>query len=202
MTTFTESIVEEAALACLEGLGYCILHGPDIAFGEPAAERIDPGFKDAILEGRLRSALAQLNPALPVEALDDAFRKLTRLDAPTLIERNHNLHRLLVDGVTMEHCVDEQRKANSTRIKGMKGMQMLFQLSPASPSSLSQMAFAFKSMSPLNPICRRNRHMLKTCRNIPEKSTRFSPAQTHRSGYPDASGKPDLSYLESLQVAP
>ncbi len=101
--TFTESVVEEASLAWLEGLGYSILHGPDITFGEPAAERIDPGFKDAILEGRLRSALAQLNPALPAEALKDAFRKLTRLEVPTLIERNHNLHRMLVDGITVEY---------------------------------------------------------------------------------------------------
>lgn len=26
---FTESVVEEAALAWLEGLGYAVLHGPD-----------------------------------------------------------------------------------------------------------------------------------------------------------------------------
>ena len=36
---FTESIVEEAALAWLEALGYAVLHGPAIAAGEPAAER-------------------------------------------------------------------------------------------------------------------------------------------------------------------
>jgi type I restriction enzyme R subunit len=29
MARFTESVVEEAALAWLEGLGYTILHGPD-----------------------------------------------------------------------------------------------------------------------------------------------------------------------------
>jgi len=40
MPAFTESVVEEAALAWLEGLGYTILHGPDIAHGEPFAERI------------------------------------------------------------------------------------------------------------------------------------------------------------------
>jgi hypothetical protein len=33
--SFTESVVEEAALAWLEGLGYAVLHGPDIAAGEP-----------------------------------------------------------------------------------------------------------------------------------------------------------------------
>ena len=36
MPTFTESIVEDAALAWLEALGYTVLHGPDIAAGEPA----------------------------------------------------------------------------------------------------------------------------------------------------------------------
>ena len=33
MTAFTESVVEEAALAWLEGLGYAVLHGPEIAAG-------------------------------------------------------------------------------------------------------------------------------------------------------------------------
>ena len=52
MTTFTESIVEDAALAWLETLGYTVLHGPDIAAGEPGAERSDPDFRDGVLEGR------------------------------------------------------------------------------------------------------------------------------------------------------
>jgi type I restriction enzyme R subunit len=39
MNHFTESIVEQAALAWLESLGYTILHGPDIAPGEPCAGR-------------------------------------------------------------------------------------------------------------------------------------------------------------------
>ena len=40
---------------------------------------------------------------LPLEALEDAFRKLTRADAPSLVERNRALHRMLVDGVTVEY---------------------------------------------------------------------------------------------------
>jgi len=100
---FTETVVEDAALAWLEGLGYAVLHGPDIAAGEPAYERIDPNFRDVILEGRLRQALAQLNSKLPPEALEDAYRKLTRTDAPSLLERNRAIQRLLVDGVTVEY---------------------------------------------------------------------------------------------------
>jgi type I restriction enzyme R subunit len=100
---FTESVVEDAALAWLEGLGYSVLHGPEIAAGEPGAERTDPNYRDVVLERRLRQALVSLNPDLPAEALDEAFRKLTRTDAASLLERNRAVHRMLVDGVTVEY---------------------------------------------------------------------------------------------------
>lgn len=102
MTGFTESIVEEAALDWLARLGYDVLHGPDIADGAAAKERDASGYRDVILDARLRSALARLNPDLPVEALEDAHRKLARLDTPSLIERNHSVHRMLVDGINVE----------------------------------------------------------------------------------------------------
>jgi type I restriction enzyme R subunit len=103
VSAFAEYVVEDAALAWLEALGYAVKHGPEIAAGEPTAERSDPGYRDVFLEGRLRQALALLNPDLPPEALEDAFRKLTRLGAPSLIERNRAAHRMLVDGVTVEY---------------------------------------------------------------------------------------------------
>jgi type I site-specific restriction-modification system R (restriction) subunit len=102
-TAFTESVVEHAALAWLEGLGYTVLHGPEIAVGTSAAERTDPTYRDVILEGRLRQALARLNPGLPAAAAEDAFRKLTRTAAPSLLARNRAVHRMLVDGVTVEY---------------------------------------------------------------------------------------------------
>jgi type I restriction enzyme R subunit len=99
---FTESTVEEAALGWLEALGYAVLHGPDVAAGEPGAGRSDPHYRDVVLGGRLRQALVRLNPDLPHEALADAHRKLTRVDAPSLLERNRAVYRMLVDGVTVE----------------------------------------------------------------------------------------------------
>jgi len=103
MSSFNESVVEETALAWLEALGYAVLHGPEIAAGMLTAERSDPGYRDVILENRLRKALARLNPGLPFEALAEAYRKLTRFDAPSLLERNRAVHRMLVDGVTVEY---------------------------------------------------------------------------------------------------
>ena len=100
---FSESVVEDAALAWLESLGYAVLYGPDIAAGLPGAERSDPNYRDVVLEGRLSAALARLNPHLPPEAHEEAFRKLTRADAASLLERNRALHRMLVEGVAVEY---------------------------------------------------------------------------------------------------
>ncbi|MCL5734243.1 MAG: type I restriction endonuclease subunit R [Actinobacteria bacterium] len=101
---FTESVVEEAALSWLASLGYQVLHGPDLAYGQLLSERVDPDFRDAILEGRLRQALSGLNPELPSEVVKDAFRKLTRVDAASLLARNRAIHRMLVDGVNVEYA--------------------------------------------------------------------------------------------------
>lgn len=101
MTHLTESVVEEAALAWLEAIGWQIAHGPEIAPGELRAERTD--YSQVILEHRLRNALARINPLLPTEAIDDAFRKLTRPEGATLEARNRAFHRMLVDGVTVEY---------------------------------------------------------------------------------------------------
>lgn len=52
---FTESIVEDAALAWLGDLEYSVAHGPEIAPGELAAERTSLG--EGLLPKRLRAAL-------------------------------------------------------------------------------------------------------------------------------------------------
>ena len=101
MTTITEAVVEEAALAWLADIGWGVAHGPDIAPDTPNAERADYG--QVVLERRLRDALAELNPALPLDALDDAFRKLTRPEGSTLEARNREFHRMLVNGVEIEY---------------------------------------------------------------------------------------------------
>ncbi|HUF10916.1 MAG TPA: type I restriction endonuclease subunit R, partial [Rhodothermales bacterium] len=116
MGGFSESVVEDAAIRWFEALGYEIEHGPEIAAGEPGAERIDPSYRDVVLEARLRRALERLNPHLPAEALEEAYRKLTRLDAPSLLERNRAAHRMLVNGVTVEYRRDGRIVGDVARV--------------------------------------------------------------------------------------
>ena len=105
MAGFTESDIEEAALAWLAGLGWAVAHGPDIAPDALAAERSNYG--QVLLEQRLRDSLARLNPDLPADALGDTLRRLTRPEGSTLEALNRTFHRRFVDGVTVEYRTDE-----------------------------------------------------------------------------------------------
>jgi len=99
--SLNESIVENAALECFEALGYTIGHGPHLAPGEPAAER--DSFGEVVLVGRLREAIARLNPAIPGEAREEALRKVFRVGTPSLTQTNRAFHRMLRDGVPVEY---------------------------------------------------------------------------------------------------
>ncbi|MBE2252434.1 MAG: type I restriction endonuclease subunit R [Myxococcus sp.] len=100
MSTFSESVVEQAALEWFAAAGYSVLSGPAIAPNEAAAER--SSYSSVILEGRLRSSMARLNPRASPEALEEAYRKLTRISTPQPIDANSELHDYLVNGVSVE----------------------------------------------------------------------------------------------------
>ena len=102
MPIMTEEELEEVALSWLRDLGYMNLYGPTIAPGEPAAER--GTYNQVVLEGRLRDALAKLNPDVPNVALEEALRKVTRPESPSLVENNRAFHRMLVNGVEVEYA--------------------------------------------------------------------------------------------------
>jgi len=98
--SLNESIVEDAALTGFGELGYAVGHGPQLAPGEPAAERDSFGavvqfrFAQTLTQplprgprgeesGRLREAIRRLNPAIPEEA-----RAATRNFRTTRFERS------------------------------------------------------------------------------------------------------------------
>ena len=100
MSHVTESLVEDAALEWLAGLGYAVLHGPDISPDGPTPERVS--YDQVLLTIRHREALARLNPHLPAEMLEEVLRKVQQTETPSLIEENRRLHRYLIEGVPVE----------------------------------------------------------------------------------------------------
>ncbi len=96
-----EDAVEQYAIALLKVLGYAYLAGADIAPDGSREER--KSFKDAVLVGRLRAALARLNPTLPTSSREDALRKVTVHDTTDLVLNNQRFHKFLIEGVGVEY---------------------------------------------------------------------------------------------------
>jgi len=105
-----ESVVEEAAIAWLTELGWQHVPGPVLAPDGEAPER--ESYRAVILEGRLRRALARVNDHLPPEALDEVVRAVTRLDSPSLEERNHSFHKLVREGVAVKVMKDGRERGD------------------------------------------------------------------------------------------
>ncbi len=113
MSGVSESAIEEVVLEWLESLGCSVKHGPEIAPGEPHAERESYG--DVILKERLRRAIDALNPEIPPAGREEAFRKVLHPDSPSLVVNNRRFHRVLVDGVEVE--VAEEGRVRGERVR-------------------------------------------------------------------------------------
>ncbi|MEN6298601.1 MAG: type I restriction endonuclease, partial [Anaerolineaceae bacterium] len=114
MPAFTESVIEEAAIGWFTGLGYSYAYGKELDPEGAHPERTS--FSEVVLAGRLKSALAKLNPAIPASALEDAFRKITRLSSPGLISANREFHRALVNGITVEYSKNGRVVGDTVRL--------------------------------------------------------------------------------------
>ena len=95
-----ESHVEEAALAWLAELGYATANGLVIGPDGSASERETYG--EVLLLGRLRAAIARLNPTLTSETRAEVLAKLRNAETPSFVAENRRLHRYLVEGVPVE----------------------------------------------------------------------------------------------------
>ncbi len=103
MTKFiTENDIEQIALTILQDdLGYTVLYGPDIADG------IERTYKDVILNGRLQKAIDKLNPIIPAEAKEEAFKKVLRTLSINLFDNNEAFHSFLTEGVDVKFSIGE-----------------------------------------------------------------------------------------------
>lgn len=106
MAKLTEGDVEAATLEWFEQLNYTTFHASEIAPDEPNAERQD--FADVVLLPRLRSSLELINPQIPADAIEEAIRKITRSETPSLFENNRCFHKLLTNGVNVEYQTSER----------------------------------------------------------------------------------------------
>jgi type I restriction enzyme R subunit len=100
MSKILESGFESVVLTLLAEMGFSC-HGGDAFDPDASSER--ESYHGAMLPGRLKAAVARINPELPPEAVDAAANEVLDLRFQDLLQENQRIHRLLVDGVPVEY---------------------------------------------------------------------------------------------------
>lgn len=105
MAFLSEAAVEQALLDQLRALDYSIEREEDIGPDGHRPER--ESHDEVVLKKRFEDAVARLNPGLPLEARQDAIRKVTQSELPSLLEENRRLHKLITEGVDVEYYAND-----------------------------------------------------------------------------------------------
>ena len=106
-----ESEIEQIALDILrDENGYTVLFGPDITVGaglQPAQIKPEREYTEVVLQNRLREAIDRINPSIPAEAQEEAFKKALRTASVNLLDNNEAFHRMLTEGVDVKFGIGE-----------------------------------------------------------------------------------------------
>lgn len=104
-----DTLAERPAIEQLKRLGYTFIPG----------EQVDPEYneeserksrKDVILVDRLKKKLAEINLHLTEDSIDKAVRKITHIQAETILEANRIFHQNLVSGISIDQDIGARRQ--------------------------------------------------------------------------------------------
>ncbi|MNQ25241.1 Type-1 restriction enzyme R protein [compost metagenome] len=110
----TEDQLEQETLGWLAEVGYTYLYGPTIAHDGENPER--DNYRQVVLTERLRSAMAELNPKVPLAAREDALKQVLELGLPVQLSANRLFHRMLVSGVPVQYQKDGETRGDFVRL--------------------------------------------------------------------------------------
>ncbi|WOZ76968.1 type I restriction endonuclease subunit R [Kosakonia sacchari] len=105
MAFLSEAAVEQALLEQMHVLDYNIEREDDIGPDGRRPER--ESHDEVVLKRRFEDAVARLNPDLPLEAHQDAVRRMMQSELPSLLEENRRIHKLITEGVDVEYYADD-----------------------------------------------------------------------------------------------
>ncbi len=112
---YTETnLIEQSAIELFKSLGYSHLDCYNETFGEISTLGRETS-TDVVLKPRLKQALINLNPFLPIEAIEQAIEELTR-DKSILhpVTANKEIYKLIRDGVKVKVRQADGTEADET----------------------------------------------------------------------------------------
>lgn len=114
MKAVYESVVEQATLEWLSGLGYAVMHGDDLLPGADDAPR--RRYSDVVLKPRLHDAVERLNPDITAKEVDLAVAALTGYASQSIVDGNKEVYEWLRNGVPVER-IEEDGRRNVLRVR-------------------------------------------------------------------------------------
>ncbi|MBF2755413.1 MAG: type I restriction endonuclease subunit R [Gammaproteobacteria bacterium AqS3] len=114
MALITEDQVEQQCIEFFKELGYEYQCGFDIAHDGKAPERSD--YRTVTLHDRLLSALTQLNPEIPLTAINSALSQILNPNIPALMSCNRQIHSWLTRGLQVTYHEDNQELGKQLKI--------------------------------------------------------------------------------------
>ena len=106
MSAYNEEAYENSIIELFQNLGYTHVYGPEVV----------RDFSSPLFESELRSALVRLNPTLPDDALDAAYRKLTHFDNGSLLQKNVVFMGYLQNGMEVKY-IDDRHATRTGLVK-------------------------------------------------------------------------------------
>ncbi|HMQ70411.1 MAG TPA: type I restriction endonuclease, partial [Ignavibacteria bacterium] len=114
MKPITENIIELSAIETLQSLGWTYANGRDLSPEGLYCER--ESFEQIILTGRLRKAVAKLNPHIPESAREQAVQKVLRINSPELLHNNETFHQYLVEKIKIPYQQDGYERSHEVSL--------------------------------------------------------------------------------------
>ena len=114
MKLITENIIEQSAIEILQSQGWEYANGKEISPEGLFCER--ESFSQVVLLNRLRTAIAKINPAIPLDAQEAAVQKVLRINSPDLLHNNEEFHRLLVEKVKIPYHQDGYERSHEVAL--------------------------------------------------------------------------------------
>jgi type I restriction enzyme R subunit len=114
MKPITEDKIEAFTIEQLQSLGWEYTYGLSIAPGSEHQER--ETYEQVILIGRLRAAVARLNPHIPESYREQAIQKVLRIYSPDLLHNNETFHQFLVEKVRVPYQQDGYERSHEVAL--------------------------------------------------------------------------------------
>ena len=114
MKPITEDNIESFTIEQLQQSGWEYIHGVSIAPGGQNQER--ETYEQVILVGRLRVAIARLNPNIPESYREQAIQKVLRIWSPDLLHNNETFHQLLVEKIRIPYQQDGYERSHEVAL--------------------------------------------------------------------------------------